>query len=601
MTALKVAPVTQSRYLSNVEKSSRFVQTLLSVALLSSIVMPAYALEVMSDASMGEASGEGVAFFTQNFQFQMPSVAGDVSQSGVPAYGDNYGAGTRVFGTGSRAVTPGNYGSYIYLSPLGEVPANTNRAHVFVYGVSLSANTNTSVNTNAGSICSTTTHDGAGQQTFNGNGCIAAGSVVRPGIGGNSQPHNTLFNRNSGGGVNLGNQDDPFTIATYTTNTSSIPLLPGTISPDTAGFGNVYNLDGSALVNTPFLQISAPSSALPASDSSNNMRLGLWLNILQEDMTNLGTQRLGGNNGLTASGTAGPAFQVQAILDGFGINGTKLNIFPTDDCPTCSSRPITAANVRQTQFENRLGLSGFLRLNSQPTGVLRLSVAGTGSTTDDYGRFDNYEGLYLQQLNVNLPIGKIGSQPLIITTANIDTLTAPPNPLLIIELARLPNAANIYNSTYINYDPNCTVTGILCTSSTTNNYANAGAVGLTPVAGNCSSGFGSTTACPSTATHGNISIGNVYVNTNPTVRYTYITGANTPNISTSCPEGEACNPVYPGEADALFTNTGALVTANNVTGVSFKAPGINGSAINLGNVAVSGLLINHLKMTLGGL
>ncbi len=605
MTALKVALVNQSRSRSNVEKTPRFVQTLLSVALLSAVIMPVYALETMSEASMGDATGEGLAIFTQNFQFQMPSVAGDVSQSGVPAYGNNYGAGTAVFGTGPGAVTPGNYGSYIYLSPLGEVPANTNRAHVFIHGISLSANDNNDVIPNIGVRCITTVHNSAGAQTVNGSGCISAGSVVRPGpASAANRPHNTLFNANPNGGINLGNENDPLTIATYTSNTPSVPLSPVTGLPDTEGYGNVYGLNGDSLVSIPFLHLAAPSSALPASDPSNNLRFGMWLNILQEDMTNLTTQRLGGNNGLTASGTAGPALQIQAILDGFGINGTKLNIFPTDACSGCVSDPLSAFGFGKTQYANRLGFSGFLRLNSQPSGVLRLSVAGaqTSTTTNDYGRFDNHEGLYLQELNVNFPIGKIGSQPLIITSATLAILgVGAGGSVLGIELAQLPNAPNVYNSTYINYDPNCTVSGIFCTSTSTSPYAVAGATGLTPAAGNCSSGFGSATACPSSATHGNISIGNVYVNTNSTVRYTYITGTNTPNIRTSCPTGQACNPVYPGEADALFTNTGALAVQNNVTGVAFKAPTANGAAVNLGNVAVSGLLINNLKMTVGGL
>jgi hypothetical protein len=598
MTALGVARVIKSKSLTNFTGTFPLVRTVLSVALLSSVVMPAYALEAMSDSSLSSATGEGLAFFANNFQFQMPSVAGDVTQSGTPAYGNFYGAGNTVIGTGAAAVTPGNYGSYVYLSPLGAVPTGTNRTDVYLYGLSLSENNNNSITTSPGTACTTTT------------GCIATGSVVAPADAlHGTTAHNILFNPTlgvgpGGGGINLGSATDPFLLSVFTTNTSGAPL----------GYKNTDNVPGlgGGLPQVPFLQLTTPSSALASGDSSNNLRLGLFLNILQEDMTSLATQQLGGNNSLSASGTAGPALQIQALWDGFGINGTTIDLFPTDPCTAagdaCSLNPAGAANQGNSVYSNTLGFAGVLRFNSQTTGVLRISVGGTGTTAANYGVFDQYEGLYLQQLNINLPLGNVNYQPLILSSGATAFGTTGVSPTITLELAQIPNVPSVYNKFYINYDPACTVTGSTCTSASGNTYGNAaGAVGLTPVAGMCSSGFGSTTACPATATHGNISIGNVYTNSSGAITYTYMNGS-TATLASTCPSGTRCNTVYPGESDAAYIQSGASIaqaTAGNTTGVSFKAPdgsnGFTGAAINLGNVAISGLAINHMKMTLTGL
>jgi hypothetical protein len=581
MTALGVARVIKSKSRMNLANTLPFVRTLLSVALMSAVVMPAYALEAMSDASLSGETGEGLAFFTNNFQFQMPSVAGDVSQSGTPAYGNFYGAGTNVFGTGPAAITPGNYGSYVYLSPLGSVPTGGNRTDVYLYGLSLSENDNTSVTTSAGTACTAT------------NGCIAAGSVVAPADAlHGTVAHNILFNPTlgvgaGGGGINWGSATDPFTLSVFTTNTPQAP----------AGYTTSVPGLGGGLPQVPFLRLTAPTSALPSTDSSNNLRLGLWMNILQEDMTSLATQQLGGNNSLTASGTAGPALQIQALWDGFGINGTTIDLFPTDPCTaagdTCVANPAGAVNKGNSAYSNTLGFAGVLRFNSQTTGVLRLSVGGTGTTTANYGVFDKYEGLYLQQVNINLPLGNVNYQPLILSSGVTAFGTTGVSPTITLELAQIPNVASVYNKFYINYDPACTVSGSSCTSASGNAYGNpAGTVGLTPSAGMCSSGFGSVTACPATATHGNISIGNVYVNTS--------------GVKQTAPNGDV---IYAGEADANYIFGGAtpttLATSGNTTGVSFKAPdgsnGFTGAAVNLGNAAISGLAINHMKMTLTGL
>ncbi len=645
MTALGVARVIKSKPQKSFANTFPFVRTLLSLALVSAVVAPAYALEAMTDASLSETTGaNGIGFYAQNFQFQMPSVAGDVSQASVAAIsqasGSNvYGTGTKAYGLGtasSPTYYPGNYGSYVYLGPLGSVPAayallngnvvsvgtagstaiRPNRTDIFLYGLSLSESNMTAnsplaggatfVTTSAGACTPTVFSGGAsgGLVTTAGAGCIGVGSVVAPGTGtggpynGSSSTPRTLFNATGAAtginGISWGSGVNPFVLSVNTTPSSA------TTNPGLAG----------EAVAIPYLQLAAPTNSLAATDSSNNIRLGFWMNILQEDMTTPAFNQ-SGNNTLGVIGTAGPALQIQALWDGFGINGTVLNLFPTDPCPTasgCMANPAGAVGKGNSAYANVVGFAGVLRINSQTDGVLRLSVGGTGAASpDNYGLFDAYEGVYLQNLDVNLPLGNIGYQPLIFssgsttTNSNANCASGAVCPTISLELAQIPNIAGVYNNFYINYDPACTVSGNTCTSASGNAYGNpTNATGLSASAGMCSGGF-TTASCPSTATHGNISIGNVFIYDGSTVPSGATQSANKQSLT--MPNGDV---VYAGEADANYiTNVGSaapvLATTNNVNGVAFKAPTANGAAINLGNSAISGLMINHMKMTLTGL
>ena len=260
--------------------------------------------------------------------------------------------------------------------------------------------------------------------------------------------------------------------------------------------------------------------------------------------------------------------QIQGIWDGFGINGTQINLYSTPGCPsaTCSSGGGVTTGTGNSDYANTLGISGRLRFNSQKNGVLRLSVAESS-----IGKFDSYEGIYIQNLDINLPLGNLNYQPLILSTNSSGQVS--------LELARIPNVPAAYNQFYIDY-------------GTSTALGTSGA--LTPAAGMCTG-----TSCPSTATHGNLTIGDVYVNNGTAVAGVTING--TTGYATM-PNGDL---VVPGGANALYTSTGA-VAGSAVNGITFKAPGTsgsptNGAAVNLGTAAISGLMINHMKMTLTGL
>jgi len=522
--------------------------------------LPAYALEQASDAELSAASGEGLAFFAQNIELQMPSVAGDYSGvsgavttandfTGLSGYvaagvnGSKFGASNGLASNGTATTVSqnaGDYGSYVYLSPIGPT-ASGNKTDLYLYGLSLSQNDNATVNAISG------TND-------------SVGSAVPTAAGNPAKAHNALFNT-SGAGINWGLSNDPFTLLVNSKN--------------------AVGLDGTTLVTVPYLQISAPTTVTTTagpSFSSNNIRLGAWLNIMQYSGTNAAPNYLTNNSSNTGGTFAGPALQLQAIWDGFGINGTQINLYPT---PACPSGGCAAAS---TQLADTLGFSGVLRFNTQPTGVLRLSVNESA-----IGQFDPYEGVYIQGLHTNLPLGNLNYQPLVLSATNVlsggNTV-----PNVTLELGHIPDQAAAYQQFYISYGSNGDGTGT----------AVAGL--LTPDAGNCNA-----SKCLASATHGSITIGDVYLNTTasnvtPSYTLTLNNASNTGGNPTAGGTQNVTNVVVPGGSDALFTNKGSTsITDATVSGITFKAPGVAGATVNLGTASISGLMLNHLKMTLTGL
>ena len=122
------------------------------------------------------------------------------------------------------------------------------------------------------------------------------------------------------------------------------------------------------------------------------------------------------------------------------------------------------------------------RINSASTGVYHFGVAQTlGSTPNAAGprsvaaTFNPNEGAFFTDLDINLPIGNLHYQPLIFGGDRSGNFT--------IELVRIPDVAAIYNAAYRDYSLSTPAQlAKMCTNVTVD----------------CS-----------TATHGQISIGNV--------------------------------------------------------------------------------------------
>ncbi|HEX5361981.1 MAG TPA: hypothetical protein VFW49_13005 [Fluviicoccus sp.] len=139
-------------------------------------------------------------------------------------------------------------------------------------------------------------------------------------------------------------------------------------------------------------------------------------------------------------------FQSQNIWDDFTLNGSRFSIFSSVVDYNSAAHTTVASTTNGS-----LGLVWLNRINSSATGKYRFSVAqsapgtlnGSGLTTVA-PTFNNTEGFYITDMDINMVVGSLHYQPVI-----IGAVQGSQN--FQIELVRLPNIAAIYNKHYIDY------------------------------------------------------------------------------------------------------------------------------------------------------
>lgn len=161
-------------------------------------------------------------------------------------------------------------------------------------------------------------------------------------------------------------------------------------------------------------------------------------------------------------------FQSQSVWNGVSLNGSRMSIFQsTVDYNTSAHNTVSATN------SGSLGIAWLNRINSSDTGIFRFSVAQTTPstpTTDtvstDAPVFNTQEGMYARDFDMNMVVGTMHYQPLIVGSAGDGSQN------FQIELVRLPNNPAIYNEHYRDYDDAsqaykmCTSTTVDCSRAT---------------------------------------------------------------------------------------------------------------------------------------
>lgn len=143
---------------------------------------------------------------------------------------------------------------------------------------------------------------------------------------------------------------------------------------------NVPNFDtGTGTGTVSYLALETPfyNTTLPADRASGldayNLKLGLWADIFNrrwdavENLTATGTQFDVGGAGRQNR------LRLQAIWDGFSLNGSNIKMFQT-------LGGATDTGGMSTFYNNTLGLAALIRLNSGDTSSLRATFSGTPNT-----------------------------------------------------------------------------------------------------------------------------------------------------------------------------------------------------------------------------
>lgn len=524
--------------MSYIPVDSKFKLRLLALSISLLFIPYAHALQPISDADLGESTGEGIAFLPENF-----SVLLQGPNNTNPTAAD---LNDRTKDTG-----------YIRLIPVGPLTteaqnSGAGKADIYLYGLAISQS----------------------NQAY--------------GAARTSADWNNRFGRaiNSWGSMN-----NPWLFKVETA--TGVPNFSAA-SPADTGAGDVtflgleaplYNADVNGYTYDANGKLTGGSNSgvnglSAAEKSAYNLKLGLWADAFVRDPSK--PEGDANQFALAPSGTSdinrANRLRLQGVWDGFSLNGTQLRVFQTLD-------KATNAGGMSTFYNNTLGLAGVLRLNggdgqtlrastssATPTAssnggtvnrysttytgapgenpssdwlyrirsitttvnstgtwtapsvipsVLRLSTQEIGTTQGLINTpaingglaptFNPNEGLFLYNPNINVVLGSL-YQPLTVGVAADGRNLA-------LEIARIPNKSSIYTKIYTRYAGDTGDAGVTYSGSTCNIYQCGSNVSL-----------GGVSYQGATATHSSISIGSTEYNKNTNTLTAY-SGAEAVGIS----------------------------------------------------------------------
>ena len=304
-----------------------------------------------------------------------------------------------------------------------------------------------------------------------------------------------------------------------------------------------------------YLALEAPLATTTPTESDNNIKLGFWTDIFSRQLNS--SAEVDPSTGAPKSGLDKEhRLRTQFVANGLSLNGSQTRLFQTldSDNPNHHQTLGMASLLRLNTNDNPANLS-FTDSNLDSKGI-RISTAAKSDTLDGTAVtpaidgslapvFHDTEGLYLYSPNINLVLGNM-YQPFVVGSEGNN---------IVLEVTRIPNVPEIYNKIYQNYEDG--KGGYLGSTAFTGSTCNVVSCG-TPLKANVNDSAAMYQG--RNATHSSIAIGTV---------------------------------------ERLPNNMLRAKDHTDATGVVFK--GVDGTAKNLGSVAIDGVLIQHLKFKTTGL
>ncbi|WP_121974537.1 hypothetical protein [Acinetobacter stercoris] len=507
-----------------------------------------FALEALSDENLSDTTGEGIAILPQNtYMVFRGTEKGNESTNAIFA---------------DRTNDIG----YIHFTPVGPLSStalnrpdghSVGKADLFIYGLALSKsdnNTQTRIANNAADAQITSWGTAENPWVFK----VGTATNVP-----NFNPGSTC------GGASDANCKVPFLAL-------EAPL-----------YEDIYKRDP----NTG--QLLTPGTPNAAGADAYKLKLAAWADAFVLDQSKSPTDsklyQLGETAG-TSDAARANRLRLQMIWNNFSINGSRLQLFQTLGGVILDANGNPNSPGMSTFYNNSLGLSGLLRINSGDSrsirstttnnSVLRLSTQEMSNTDPSAGllnspavtksaapNFNGYEGLYIYNLNANIVLGST-YQPLVLSSDGRN---------FSLELARIPNKASIYQMIYTDYSQPLS-TALSSTATYHGSTCNIYVCGSSAVAGYQGNNAPSTSTDANakpiySATHSSITIGST--NYDPVKNtLTAYTGADAAGIS------------FVGPPTA---NLNTPVTSSNM------------ATTNFGSAVIDGILIQHMKFTTKGL
>jgi hypothetical protein len=564
-------------------KKTRFARSCLASMIALCSAASVHALETLSDQSLSDTTGEGIALLPENFKMVFQG-AKDISSSST------YGAATDA---ASLLAASKNDTGFIRIIPTGEnysglastvtaanAAAKQTKADVFIYGLALSK----------------------------------------------SDDQLNLRYSNQG----------------FTWGTSANPWLfrAGTES-------QVQQFQASnAAANVGYLALEAPLATVAADESDNNIKLGYWADAFSRKWGSSNVVNVITGAPVAAPMTSDATndqnldknqrLRFQFVANGLSLNGSQVRLFQTQSSSvTQQNQTLGMASIlRLNTNDNPQSIkSTDTDLNAK---AIRISTAaiddGSYSTPALNGSsaptFNSTEGLYIYSPNINLVLGNM-YQPFIVGSEGKN---------IILEVTAIPNVASIYNKIYTHYkDAEATyavnasggyyksksgayysVQNFSSVSTfykkivdTVNNVTSyvADSAG-TYVKDNVSGGFvelgyTSSISAPTKYAISNQSaldaLANQYKGSTCNVAVCGTNGAQVNGTSYQGTNATHSSISMGTVARDASANTLIANRDSTATGIMFKSAAAGAAAVNLGSAAIDGVLIQHLKIKTTGL
>ena len=279
-----------------------------------------FALEALNDEGLAESTGEGVAILPEDFSMQ-------------------FNGADNTTGTGYIRLIP--------VGPLTKASQDTNndgnvtaadhsvgKADIYLYGLALSQSNKAY---NAGRVTADTS-------TRFGRNIDSWGSAVNPWL------------------IKVSTQAD-------------VPDFSA-LAPASVTKGDVSFLMLEApLYSTNVAGLSAREK------SAYNLKMGLWSDIFVRDPTKAEGDadqfKLGQNFGGASDGTRANRLRLQAVWDGFSLNGSNVKMFQT----LAGVTPTEVTQGLNTSYNNTFGIASVLRFNGGDGQNLRASYTDPNNPT----------------------------------------------------------------------------------------------------------------------------------------------------------------------------------------------------------------------------
>jgi len=298
--------------------------------------MPAQAMQVLDDESMSDVTGEGVAFTinTANMQFNSASDvgAGNVNTGyiryiPVGALSTTVTDHNTAVANGCGAASPPGGCTAAQIATASKYNVRIGKGDIYLYGLAFSANDN-----NANTLRST-------------------------------------------GDIDIGTSANPMLIKVVTQ--PAVPNFVGATTEDISYMAFEYPLYQASWSGTTFSDTTA-----------KNLKLGMWTDAfvrdagITEGAANqfwLNSTATTGNRNTSLTDTTQIVrenrLRLQAILNGFTLDGSNLKVFQTQT-------GATNANGLSTSYNDTMGLAAVLRVNTGDSrGLKALSVTDNTPTS----------------------------------------------------------------------------------------------------------------------------------------------------------------------------------------------------------------------------